>query len=130
MTPNAQPTRVESFDRSALAQLLEPPYTDPYVRWCGRGGAARLPPIPILSCYRTPANRTNAKQLPPCRLPGVKRTCSALVVTSDSDPPLKLATSTHPQSAAGSRSCRGQTQRCSSRSHEYPRIFRFRRCIE
>src|SRR6266852_4013942 len=47
MTPNAQPTRVESFDRSALASLLEPPYTDPYVRWCGRGGAARLPPIPI-----------------------------------------------------------------------------------
>ena len=25
----------------------EPPYTDPYVRWCGRGGAATLPPIPI-----------------------------------------------------------------------------------
>src|SRR6266852_8730338 len=47
MTPNAQPTRVESFDRSALAQSVEPPYTDPYVRWCGRGGAARLPPIPI-----------------------------------------------------------------------------------
>jgi hypothetical protein len=23
------------------------PYTDPYVRWCGRGGAERLPPIPI-----------------------------------------------------------------------------------
>ena len=23
------------------------PYTDPYVRWCGRGGAARLSPIPI-----------------------------------------------------------------------------------
>ena len=34
------------FD-NALAQLLEPPYTDPYVRWCGRGGAERLPPIPI-----------------------------------------------------------------------------------
>src|ERR1017187_4772354 len=33
--------------RNALAQLLEPPYTDPYVRWCGRGGAERLPPIPI-----------------------------------------------------------------------------------
>jgi release factor glutamine methyltransferase len=29
------------------AQSNEPPYTDPYVRWCGRGGAARLPPIPI-----------------------------------------------------------------------------------
>ncbi|MFH0302997.1 hypothetical protein AAFX91_38745, partial [Bradyrhizobium sp. 31Argb] len=25
----------------------EPPDTDPYVRWCGRGEAARLPPIPI-----------------------------------------------------------------------------------
>src|SRR5258705_11047019 len=47
MNPNAQPTRVKSFDRSALGKLLEPPYTDPYVRWCGRGGAARLPPIPI-----------------------------------------------------------------------------------
>src|SRR6266496_2456599 len=29
------------------AQSTEPPYTDPYVRWCGRGGAVRLPPIPI-----------------------------------------------------------------------------------
>src|SRR5229473_1961750 len=42
-----QIARSPVFDRSALAQLLEPPYTDPYVRWCGRGGAARLPPIPI-----------------------------------------------------------------------------------
>src|SRR6266496_4935389 len=29
------------------AQSTEPPYTDPYVRWCGRGGAVRFPPIPI-----------------------------------------------------------------------------------
>ena len=29
------------------ALLTEPPYADPHVRWCGRGGAARLPPIPI-----------------------------------------------------------------------------------
>src|SRR5271165_5282323 len=35
-----------------LAQLLEPPYTDPYVRWCGRGGAERLPPIPIVGTKR------------------------------------------------------------------------------
>src|SRR5260370_7242258 len=43
------------FDRSALAKPLEPPYTDPYVRWCGRGGAARLPPIPIAAtlCHAT-----------------------------------------------------------------------------
>jgi hypothetical protein len=36
-----------------LAKLLEPPCTDPYARWCGRGGAARLPPIPIVDPYRT-----------------------------------------------------------------------------
>jgi RNA-directed DNA polymerase len=29
------------------AQSAEPPDTYPYVRWCGRGEAARLPPIPI-----------------------------------------------------------------------------------
>jgi hypothetical protein len=28
-------------------QSAEPPCTVPYARWCGRGGAARLPPIPI-----------------------------------------------------------------------------------
>ena len=33
--------------RAATANPAEPPYTDPYVRWCGRGGAVRLPPIPI-----------------------------------------------------------------------------------
>ena len=24
---------------------------DPYARWCGRGGAARLPPIPIVRVF-------------------------------------------------------------------------------
>src|SRR5512145_1541527 len=33
--------------RPSPAQVTEPPYADPHVRWCGRGGAARLPPIPI-----------------------------------------------------------------------------------
>jgi hypothetical protein len=27
----------------------EPPCTDPYARWWGRGGAVRFPPIPIVS---------------------------------------------------------------------------------
>src|SRR5208337_6343 len=36
---------------SAGDQLIEPPDADPLVRWCGRGGAARLPPIPIASYY-------------------------------------------------------------------------------
>src|SRR5712692_5999468 len=33
--------------RGSVASPIEPPYTDPYVRWCGRGGGAILPPIPI-----------------------------------------------------------------------------------
>src|SRR2546425_11700846 len=32
---------------SHLAQPAEPPYADPHVRWCGRGGQATVPPIPI-----------------------------------------------------------------------------------
>src|ERR1700738_2335380 len=39
------------------AQSTEPPYTDPYVRWCGRGGAVRLPPIPICSALRSRVRR-------------------------------------------------------------------------
>jgi hypothetical protein len=39
-----------------VAQSAEPPDTDPYIRWCGRGVAARLPPIPIGSC-RPPDSR-------------------------------------------------------------------------
>jgi Group II intron, maturase-specific domain len=31
-----QITRSPVLARCVLAQLLEPPYTDPYVRWCGR----------------------------------------------------------------------------------------------
>ena len=33
---------------------VEPPCTDPYARWCGRGGAARLPPT-------SPSSRTAAR---------------------------------------------------------------------
>ena len=33
--------------RLLIASSTEPPDTDPYVRWCGRGGVVRLPPIPI-----------------------------------------------------------------------------------
>src|SRR5689334_25358215 len=30
-----------------LPQPVEPPGADPHAGWCGRGGVARLPPIPI-----------------------------------------------------------------------------------
>src|SRR5216683_1521881 len=43
-----------------VLKSAEPPYTDPYVRWCGRGGAARLSPIPIV-CERTFAHPTVAR---------------------------------------------------------------------
>ena len=32
---------------SAIGEPFEPPHTDPYARWRGRGGASRLTPIPI-----------------------------------------------------------------------------------
>ena len=32
---------------------VDHPSVDPYVRWCGRGGAERLPPIPIIGTKRT-----------------------------------------------------------------------------
>jgi hypothetical protein len=35
--------RIEAVD----GIVAEPPGTDPYARWCGRGGAVRRPPIPI-----------------------------------------------------------------------------------
>ncbi len=51
-TPNARrlsSTGSASPPCEAVPQLksVEPPCTDPYARWCGRGGAVRLPPIPI-----------------------------------------------------------------------------------
>src|SRR5271154_3108804 len=44
LTGRARPAfpRAQQTDQSA-----EPPCTDPYARWCGRGGAVRLPSIPI-----------------------------------------------------------------------------------
>src|SRR5882762_6038414 len=35
--------------RPVKAQLAEPPYADPPVRWCGRGEQVTAPPIPITS---------------------------------------------------------------------------------
>src|SRR5215472_13631281 len=32
---------------------------DPYARWCGRGGTARCPPIPIRGESRDPSSRTH-----------------------------------------------------------------------
>src|SRR5262249_44166299 len=53
-------TRPAFRRRSADRIITEPPDTDPYVRWCGRGGVVRLPPIPIRnidSCRRPCAVR-------------------------------------------------------------------------
>jgi hypothetical protein len=38
--------------RPSRAQVTEPPDADPHVRWCGRGGAVRFPPIPIAKVGR------------------------------------------------------------------------------
>ena len=52
-TARAEPERPAAGQRHPSPQAMplnsvEPPCTDvPYARWCGRGGAARLPPIPM-----------------------------------------------------------------------------------
>ena len=51
---------------------VEPPCTDPYARWCGRGGAARLPPIPI-SGEPNAQSTTQRPILPDLRLSQVRR---------------------------------------------------------
>jgi hypothetical protein len=38
--------------RGVTAQLLEPPCTDPYTRWCGKGQRATAAPMPIKSASR------------------------------------------------------------------------------
>ena len=45
--------RDSETDWPAIAQPAEPPDADPHVRWCARGGAARLPPIPIPNSWRS-----------------------------------------------------------------------------
>jgi hypothetical protein len=52
------PTRDGKGTESSLARYesespnAEPPCADPHARWCGRGVAARLPPIPIAAACR------------------------------------------------------------------------------
>ena len=56
----SKPRRPPLLREQVSAQSTEPPDTDPYVRWCGRGGAARLPPIPILVLAGRAVSRANA----------------------------------------------------------------------
>ncbi|WP_247494895.1 group II intron maturase-specific domain-containing protein [Bradyrhizobium sp. 164] len=46
-----------SLFQSCSRNFFEPPCTDPYPRWCGRGGAARLPPIRSILILNRPASR-------------------------------------------------------------------------
>ena len=50
-------TEKQMNPRPSPAQVTEPPYADPHVRWCGRGGAVRLPPIPICRKARAGGSR-------------------------------------------------------------------------
>jgi len=40
-------TQHPAYASLTQAQLAEPPYADPHVRWCGRGEQVTAPPIPI-----------------------------------------------------------------------------------
>ena len=46
-TPSSAESASHPSPQAVPPKSVEPPCTDPYARWCGRGGAARLPPIPI-----------------------------------------------------------------------------------
>ena len=46
-TPSSAESASHPSPQAMPLKFVEPPCTDPYARWCGRGGAARLPPIPI-----------------------------------------------------------------------------------
>ena len=39
--------------RNCRRNHLEPPYTDPYVRWCGRRRRVTAAPMPVISYYRS-----------------------------------------------------------------------------
>ena len=59
--------RDSEIDCRPIAQPAEPPDADPHVRWCGRGEAARLPPIPICaSRIRSSAHQSASARHSPC----------------------------------------------------------------
>src|SRR5229473_174155 len=62
--------------RPVRAQLTEPPYADPHVRWCGRGGRATVPPMPILPWLPRSATRER----------GLRAVAKALWRVGDLDP--------------------------------------------
>src|SRR5258708_15042849 len=54
--------------RPVRAQLTEPPYADPHVRWFGRGEPVTAPPIPIFLPWHSPSCLyASPSQLPPPR---------------------------------------------------------------
>src|SRR5690348_14257910 len=53
-TPSLPPAVFLPWPRPPHDAATEPPCTDPYARWWGRGGAVRLPPIPIAAAPRQP----------------------------------------------------------------------------
>ncbi len=45
-TPSSPGLASHPSPQAMPLNAVEPPCTDPYARWCGKGGAARLPPPP------------------------------------------------------------------------------------
>jgi len=96
--------------RCAL-NLDEPPCTDPYARWCGRGRAARPAPIPIRGVARV-FERHPRKTIPisllPSFIPAVCKTARG---------PISLATLTSAGNASERRMPQGGCRRCRRRDH-------------
>jgi len=66
-TPSSPSAVFPPWRRPPHDAATEPPCTDPYARWWGRGGAARLPPIPI-ALERAKQRRGYAEQVRARRL--------------------------------------------------------------
>src|ERR1039457_210310 len=66
MTGTENPPRIPSLVAECWRNHLEPPCTDPYARWCGRGRRVTAAPMPInvTQCY---ANRKKSALRNRCR---------------------------------------------------------------
>ena len=65
---------------TSLSCPAEPPCTDPYARWCGRGGAARPPPIPVgPMSWRQYHARASYPGRPPAGQPDRGQACAGRV---------------------------------------------------
>ena len=82
-----QIARASVIDRGGLAQPIEPPCTDPYARWCGRGQRATAAPMPINRIYQSIESPEEwGETAASSTVSGNLRTCGASTVENGFNP--------------------------------------------